>query len=173
MFNNKKKLLWLVTMFQLINETKTDYLTNLPNRKAFDEDIIFRIDKLKKNKIPALQLIVIDLKNLKKINDNEGMEAGDKIIIKMALILANLTSQFERQAYRIGGDEFAILQNNFLQKDYFHMHSFCKAIAKVPHYTGWSWIKNNSDIQAAESKTIATKMFNDANKQIITLKSNT
>ena len=43
------------------------------------------------------------------------------------------------------------------------MHSFCKAIAKVPHYTGWSWIKNNSDIQAAESKTIATKMFNDAN----------
>ena len=71
-------------MLQLINETKTDYLTNLPNRKAFDEDIIFRIDKLKKNEIPALQLIVIDLKNLKKINDNEGMEAGDKIIIKMA-----------------------------------------------------------------------------------------
>ena len=153
MFNNKKKFLWLVTMLQLINETKTDYLTNLPNRKAFDEDIIFRIDKLK------------------KINDNEGMEAGDKIIIKMALILANLTSQFERQAYRIGGDEFAILQNNFLHKNYMHMHSFCKAISKVPHYTGWSWIKNNSDIEAAESKTIATKMFNDASKQISTLKS--
>ena len=68
-------------MFQLINETQTDYLTNLPNRKAFDEDIIFRIDKLKKNKIPALQLIVIDLKNLKKINDNEGMISGDKVIL--------------------------------------------------------------------------------------------
>ena len=92
-------------MFQLINETKTDYLTNLPNRKAFDEDIIFRIDKLKKNKITALQLIVIDLKNLKKITDNEGMEAGDKIINKMALILENLTSQIERQAYRFGGEE--------------------------------------------------------------------
>ena len=63
------------------------------------------------------------------------MEAGDKIIIKMALILANLTSQFERQSYRIGGDEFAILQNNFMQKDYMYMHSFCKAIAQVPHYT--------------------------------------
>ena len=37
-------------MFQLINETKTDYLTNLPNRKAFDEDIIFRIDKLERIK---------------------------------------------------------------------------------------------------------------------------
>ena len=42
---------------------------------------------------------------------------------------------------------------------------------QVPHYTGWSWIKNSSDIEAAESKTIAVKMFNDANKQISTLKS--
>ena len=173
MFKNSKQILWFITMFQLINETKTDYLTNLPNRKAFDEDIIYRIDKLKKNQIPALQLIIIDLKNLKKINDSEGMEAGDKVITKMASILTDITPKFERQAFRIGGDEFAILQNDFLQKDYSYMRTFCKAIEKIPHYTGWSWIKNNKNIESTLSKTIASKMFNNANKQIIALKSNT
>ena len=76
MFKNKKQIFWWIAIFQLIKESQTDHLTNLPNRKAFEEDLINRINKLKNNQINSLQLILIDLKNLKKINDNHGMISG-------------------------------------------------------------------------------------------------
>ncbi len=173
MFKNKKQIFWWIAIFQLIKETQTDHLTNLPNRKAFEEDLVDRIDKLKNSQINSLQLILIDLKNLKKINDNQGMRSGDKVIIDMSNRLKSIISASKNRAFRIGGDEFAILQNEFLHNDYIKMNEFCKAISEIPHYTGWSWRKNDKRILNIETKKIAEDMFEEANHQIINLKSNT
>ena len=173
MFKNKKQIFWWITIFQLIKETQTDHLTNLPNRKAFEEDLINRINKLKNNQINSLQLILIDLKNLKKINDNHGMISGDKIIVDMSSRLKSIISESKSRAFRIGGDEFAVLQNEFLHKDYVKMNKFCKAISEIPHYTGWAWRKNDTRILDIETDKIAQDMFNEANHQIMNLKSNT
>lgn len=48
----------------------------------------------------------IDLNGLKKTNDEQGHEAGDRLICRMAEILKEV---FPQQAYRIGGDEFVVI----------------------------------------------------------------
>ena len=53
------------------------------------------------------------------------------------------------------------------------MNKFCKAISEIPHYTGWAWRKNDTRISDIETDKIAQDMFNEANHQIMNLKSNT
>ena len=83
-----------------------DFLTGLRNRNSYDRDKIMYETRVKnrknKNKIGVL---VADLNNLKKINDNYGHQDGDIFISTAANILKNNLKSAEA-IYRIGGDEF-------------------------------------------------------------------
>lgn len=87
----------------------TDYLTELPNRAAFERDF----DLLHNNEISAsyITLYIFDVNNLKIVNDNKGHEAGDALIKKAAFCIRE-TFHEKAQCYRIGGDEFAVLQTS-------------------------------------------------------------
>jgi len=77
-----------------------DALTGIPNRKAFEED--------RKN-ISAFQtFIMVDVDNLKQINDTFGHLFGDKVLRHCAAILEKATRKVGK-AYRLGGDEFAVV----------------------------------------------------------------
>ena len=58
-----------------------------------------------KNK--AFGIIFADMNGLKRINDNEGHEAGDKYIRGFGNLLGDLFGR--EQCYRIGGDEFVVI----------------------------------------------------------------
>jgi len=78
-----------------------DVLTGALNRQCFYADLVRQ-----KNKLSAL--IILDLNNLKQINDKQGHVEGDKAICAVAECISdNLFA--ECRLYRIGGDEFAIL----------------------------------------------------------------
>jgi diguanylate cyclase (GGDEF)-like protein len=78
----------------------TDALTGIPNRKAFEED---------RQVISAFQtFILIDVDNLKQLNDTFGHLFGDKILKDCAHILAKATEKVGK-VYRLAGDEFAII----------------------------------------------------------------
>lgn len=83
----------------------TDYLTNLKSRNAFEIDLS-NINAQKNYE--GIGFYVIDLNNLKKVNDTLGHEAGD-------VYLQAAASSFRSQAgenitvYRTGGDEFVLL----------------------------------------------------------------
>lgn len=92
---------------QLEAHAFTDPLTSLGNRRAFELDLRREQARARRHQRP-LTVAVIDLDGLKGINDTEGHAAGDDAIRSMAsALLASLRR--EDAAYRIGGDEFAVV----------------------------------------------------------------
>ena len=84
-----------------------DALTGLGNHRAFQEELDARIAQARDDEQP-LALIVIDVDDLKTINDQKGHAAGDDLLRSVAMIMrANLRRG--DGAYRTGGDEFALL----------------------------------------------------------------
>ena len=82
-----------------------DVLTGFPNRRAYMNDI----RKLSEEQTPSgLVYIAIDMNELKEVNDNQGHEAGDKLIIGASECIKKSFGEKGR-TYRIGGDEFAVI----------------------------------------------------------------
>lgn len=88
-----------------------DSLTSLPNRNEFNEEFPHMLEtaEFSGNK---LGLLLINIDNIKNINDAKGHIAGDEIIKKSAKILSQFPSKVVN-AYRFGGDEFlAVINGN-------------------------------------------------------------
>jgi len=100
--------LWLhLTLLQLLEQSRTDPLTGLRNRRGFDESLEQLQSAAQRYQRP-LSLILIDLKNLKQINDQHGHPAGDQHLQQLAQTLEK-QKRTSDVAARIGGDEFALL----------------------------------------------------------------
>lgn len=80
-----------------------DGLTGLGNRRAFD----LHLRQLVIDSNPA-DLVLMDLNDFKQVNDRYGHQAGDALLRRVAACLEH-ASQHEGAAFRIGGDEFALL----------------------------------------------------------------
>ena len=89
---------------RLEHESHTDWLTGLPNRRAFEAALI---DLRHRPATPAA-ILVIDLDGFKAINDVYGHAEGDAVLQRIGQVLAAHGAAGEL-AYRFGGDEFAIL----------------------------------------------------------------
>lgn len=90
-----------------LTEARTDGLTGLTNRKAFDQTL----DELYlhwQNKHQAFTLSLIDIDHFKKINDTYGHQAGDTVLKKVAETLRTEMRDAVCVA-RYGGEEFAIM----------------------------------------------------------------
>ena len=102
---------------QLFQMTETDAMTHVKNRTAFvaKQEELQRSIRAGMN--PEFAIVVFDVNNLKRINDNLGHEAGDEYIMNSCRLICRT---FKKSAvYRIGGDEFvAVLQNeDFVNKE--------------------------------------------------------
>lgn len=84
-----------------------DSMTRAANRSAFDE----RVAALSKMERGRALLFLFDLDHLKDVNDTHGHAAGDAYIIGFAQTLLSVFGA-EGKVYRIGGDEFAVLEVN-------------------------------------------------------------
>jgi len=88
----------------------TDALTSLNNRRFFDQRIIEEIERSRRNSQP-LSCLFIDIDFFKRINDEHGHPAGDKVLQQVAKILDDHMRRSDVLA-RYGGEEFAILLSN-------------------------------------------------------------
>lgn len=86
----------------------TDYLTNLKSRNAFNIDLE-NLEASKKHE--GIGFYVIDLNNLKKVNDTFGHEAGDIYLQTAARSFSEAAGE-HISLYRIGGDEFVLISVN-------------------------------------------------------------
>ncbi len=83
-----------------------DDLTGIANRNAFEKDIT----EINANEHDTILVMIIDINNLKQINDQYGHYYGDKVLENAAQILQKCSLEFfEIKAYRIGGDEFILI----------------------------------------------------------------
>ena len=85
-----------------------DSLTNLPNRAFFMES--FKQSLLEaKGYDQQVGILFLDIDNFKRINDTLGHLVGDEVLVRISKVLLNALSDNET-IYRLGGDEFMILQ---------------------------------------------------------------
>jgi diguanylate cyclase (GGDEF)-like protein/PAS domain S-box-containing protein len=84
-----------------------DVLTNLPNRRSFNEQLEESLLHAKQQR-HKLALLLLDLDRFKMINDSYGHHVGDRILTEVAERLSRLIPP-QYSFYRLGGDEFAIL----------------------------------------------------------------
>lgn len=85
----------------------TDALTGLYNRRLFEEYCEKELNRAKRYSQP-LALVILDLHRLKEINDRYGHLQGDQSL-QMAAATLRKTLRASDFAFRIGGDEFALL----------------------------------------------------------------
>jgi diguanylate cyclase (GGDEF)-like protein len=84
-----------------------DGLTGLGNHRSFQEELDRQLEIHRRHKVPV-SLLLIDLDDLKVVNDGEGHPAGDRLLIGMANSIRDALRYGDR-GFRIGGDEFAVI----------------------------------------------------------------
>lgn len=91
-------------------QNTTDPLTGLYNRRYFYDCIIKEMTKAFRTNYP-ISLMLIDLNNLKQINDEFGHREGDRLLEHFAQAVSKIRSDFD-SVFRFGGDEFVIIVPN-------------------------------------------------------------
>ena len=125
-----------VKLFEKIQrQATTDGLTGLVNHKTFYEILEKELWRLKRYG-GRISLIMVDVDNLKKINDVHGHRAGDKAIREISKRIKGCIRQIDTAA-RYGGDEFAvILLSTSLQEATVVAQRMVNAVATSP--TTWN-----------------------------------
>lgn len=138
---------------ELLQSCYEDSLTRVYNRNRFDMDMNSR--ELQNAK--QLGIGYFDLNNLKKINDTLGHSAGDQLICRMA---KHIQKYFEKKTYRIGGDEFVVIDS---ERDREHFENVMHIIEKnmkedqIDCSQGFCW--RNQNIHMMEQ-------FNEADRKM-------
>jgi diguanylate cyclase len=88
-------------------EARTDALSGVANRKAFDDKLRLLLGYQRRDGHPFV-LMLLDLDHFKWINDTFGHLAGDRVIGALGALLTKLVREGDFVA-RYGGDEFAVL----------------------------------------------------------------
>jgi diguanylate cyclase (GGDEF)-like protein/PAS domain S-box-containing protein len=86
---------------------RTDQLTGLPNRRAWDEELRRELERARRSGQPV-SVVMLDLDGLKQVNDLEGHQAGDELLQNAATAWRTVLRISDFIA-RYGGDEFAVV----------------------------------------------------------------
>ena len=140
----------------------TDMLTSLKNRNYLNA----KIGEWEDSKVFPQAIVIVDLNNVKYVNDNYGHEEGDQLIVKAAGVLVN-TQLENSEIIRTDGNEFLIYLVGYSDKQ---ISTYVKKLSKefkgLPHEfgagVGYSMIED-------EIKTI-DDAINEATLEMITNK---
>jgi diguanylate cyclase (GGDEF)-like protein len=88
------------------HDSRHDSLTGLPNRLAYEERLAVETSRSTRYGQP-LAICLLDLDGFKSVNERFGHPAGDEVLRDVARLIDE--SRVADDAFRIGGDEFAIL----------------------------------------------------------------
>ena len=97
-----------IQLMQTVQEqTVTDALTKVNNRRFFDQKLAEEFERARRYGHP-LSLVMIDLDKFKPVNDTLGHQQGDALLIDFAELMRNSTRKSDFIC-RMGGDEFALI----------------------------------------------------------------
>ena len=133
-----------------------DMLTNLYNRNCY----IRFMEGYRGQKFENIGVVYIDLNGLKKVNDEQGHEAGDSFIRRAA---QQIVAVFPEHTYRIGGDEFVVIYPGILEQQFEFLMSQLRLNARQHHVRfscGAVW-KKECDSLDALLKEADEKMYEE------------
>ena len=96
-------------------QSSTDFLTTLPNRRAFFEAAEAELARARRHGY-GLVLLLLDVDHFKRINDTRGHAAGDRALVALTEVLKHSVRQGDIAA-RIGGEEFVVLLSHCERED--------------------------------------------------------
>jgi len=94
----------------------TDALTGLKNRRKFDSAIEAEWRRAARHKTP-LALLMIDADHFKSYNDTHGHQAGDQVLVGVAICISDSVRRAGDCVARYGGEEFAVLLPGLASED--------------------------------------------------------
>lgn len=130
-----------------------DTLTGLFNRNRFNQDMNLHAATEQGH----IGLAYFDLNGLKEVNDSQGHSAGDELICRTA---RHLAAFFRGKVYRIGGDEFVVLDRDRDEESFREaVDNACRAMSRdgISIAVGVSWRSSAGDLMA---------QFNEADKSM-------
>ena len=133
-----------------------DALTNLYNRNRY-MNVLESYKQKKGQLIRNVGVIYMDLNELKKVNDEQGHEAGDSYIRRTA---QQIVAVFPEHTYRIGGDEFVVLYPEIEEKEFEYFSSQLQQNMKKHH------ISISYGVVWKESCTDLNKLLEEADKKM-------
>ena len=101
---------------KLKNLSYVDSLTHAQNRNHFNE----YLEQNRNKELHSLGVIYLDLNGLKEINDKMGHIAGDTLIISASYALQEI---FLDNSYRVGGDEFVVIEQDVSELLFFDQYA--------------------------------------------------
>jgi diguanylate cyclase (GGDEF)-like protein len=87
-----------------------DGLTSLGNHRAFQDELARQLEDATRHGT-QVALLLFDVDGLKTVNDVHGHSAGDRLLVAVGRVTATILRRNDR-AFRVGGDEFAIILPN-------------------------------------------------------------
>ena len=123
----------------LAREVTIDCLTQIANRRAFDQGLAKEWQRLARENLP-ISLLLCDIDFFKRYNDRYGHAAGDDCLRSVAKEIESCTRRPADLAARYGGEEFAIILPNTLREGAtFIAEQICQAIANlnIPHESSY------------------------------------
>ena len=102
----------MLNLFRKVEQlSMSDQLTNLPNRRSFEQRIQEEWKRSTRDQTP-LSILVVDIDNFKDYNDMYGHQQGDAILQEAAKTLSRVLKRPGDFSARWGGEEFVILLCN-------------------------------------------------------------
>jgi diguanylate cyclase (GGDEF)-like protein len=92
---------------EVAEQAYLDVMTGLGNQRAFQVECDRQLEFVRRGRLP-LTLVILDIDDFKRINDTDGHKVGDELLAAFARIIEGCIRRSDR-AFRVGGDEFAIL----------------------------------------------------------------
>lgn len=120
---------------EVMSLAKLDGLTNIPNRRAFDEFLTSEWGRCHRLKKP-ISLAIIDIDYFKQLNDTYGHQFGDKSLIKISALLETYVNRPSDFCARYGGEEFVLVWGDTsLSRALEFVNDLLQKIAqlKIPH----------------------------------------
>lgn len=141
---------------KLKNLSYVDSLTYAQNRNHFNE----YLEQNRNKELHSLGVIYLDLNGLKEINDKMGHIAGDTLIITASYALQEI---FLDNSYRVGGDEFVVIEQDVSELLFFDQYA--KLLKRMKELeisvaTGYVWKETCSNLSETLQEA-DQKMYED------------
>ena len=153
---------------ELQRQASVDAVTGLLNRCSFEQLCAYY-----KGVSDSVALLIIDVDNFKHINDSYGHEIGDIALRHVSDMLKSILTGDDK-AFRIGGDEFAIIMVNFEKKDERILtHEFLEINTSLQHPISIEFPKLSVSVGVAFSERgYSSEMYSHADKALYRTKEN-
>ncbi len=144
---------------QIWNLAYFDALTKLPNRRLLMDRLGHALASSQRSRAFGA-LLILDLDHFKTLNDTQGHDVGDRLLIEVSQRLTACVRR-EDTVCRLGGDEFVVLLEGLGQDERHAAHQAELVAEKVRLTLGQPYLLNPNEAEFHGSASIGVTLFSD------------